>query len=171
MAEVVRQRTLTPLAFCKVTVDDKVDDTKTVMLGGYDLAGQPVVNLVTTLVPAPASQQSVGPSLPSDRNHPSQSLTSESTTSSTSTRTHLPPRQPLAREQPVHSRRYHYRIVFKQYATTIYNERNLGNIINGLTEVVVALHFIHQAGWAHRDISGGEFVLVLRARYWVAWRF
>ncbi|KAF9078836.1 hypothetical protein BDP27DRAFT_1441204 [Rhodocollybia butyracea] len=156
MAEIVRERTLTPLAFCKVAVDDAVDDTKNVMMGGFDLAGQTVIDLVTAPTPASGSRQSVGPSLPSDRDHASQSLTSESTTLPTSTRSHLPPRQALAREQPVYSRRYHYRIVFEQYATTIYNERNLGNIINGLADVVLALQCIHQAGWVHRDISGGN---------------
>ncbi|KAF9078837.1 hypothetical protein BDP27DRAFT_1441205 [Rhodocollybia butyracea] len=126
MAEIVRERTLTPLAFCKVAVDDAVDDTKTVMMGGFDLAGQTVVDLVTAPTPASASRQSVGPSLPSDRDHAS--------FLPTSTRSHLPP----------------------QYATTIYNERNLGNIMNGLTDVVLALQCIHQAGWVHRDISGGN---------------
>ncbi|KAF9066788.1 hypothetical protein BDP27DRAFT_1404234 [Rhodocollybia butyracea] len=145
MAEAVRKRTLTPLACCKVAVDGQVDDTRTVMMGGYDLAGQPMIDSFTAQAPAYTSLQSVASSLLSDREHPSQSLASEFTTVATSNH-----------KQPVHSRRYHYRIVFKQYATTIYNERNLGNIINGLSEVVLALRFIHMAGWVHRDISGGN---------------
>ncbi|KAJ3791954.1 hypothetical protein GGU11DRAFT_19121 [Lentinula aff. detonsa] len=52
--------------------------------------------------------------------------------------------------------RYHYRIVFKEYATTIYDERSLSNIILALADVLIALQFIHSAGWVHRDISGGN---------------
>jgi hypothetical protein len=141
MAESFHQRTLTPLAFCKLAVDGETDDTKSVMMGGFDLAGQPVVDLVTAQTPASASQQSVGPSLPSDRDHPSQSLASESTTLASSTRSHIPPRQPLVPEQSVQSRRYHYRIVFEQYATTIYNERSMSNIINTLGDVVIGVLF------------------------------
>ncbi|KAJ3830886.1 hypothetical protein F5878DRAFT_521849, partial [Lentinula raphanica] len=57
--------------------------------------------------------------------------------------------------------RYHYRIVFEQCATTIYNERSLGNTLHALIEVVRALRILHRVGWIHRDISGGNI-------YWFA---
>ncbi|KAJ3833951.1 hypothetical protein F5878DRAFT_631676 [Lentinula raphanica] len=57
--------------------------------------------------------------------------------------------------------RYHYRIVFEQYATTIYDERNLGNVFRALVDVTIALWIIYLAGWVHRDISGGNV-------YWFA---
>ncbi|KAJ3791689.1 hypothetical protein GGU11DRAFT_86198 [Lentinula aff. detonsa] len=52
--------------------------------------------------------------------------------------------------------RYHYRIVFKEYATTIYDERSLSNILQALADILIALQCIHSAGWVHRDISGGN---------------
>ncbi|KAJ3768089.1 hypothetical protein FB446DRAFT_612733, partial [Lentinula raphanica] len=52
--------------------------------------------------------------------------------------------------------RYHYRIVFEQCATTIYDERNLGNVLRALLDVTRALWIIYLAGWVHRDISGGN---------------
>ncbi|KAJ3779779.1 hypothetical protein GGU10DRAFT_280300, partial [Lentinula aff. detonsa] len=52
--------------------------------------------------------------------------------------------------------RYHYRIVFEEYATTIYDERNLANILKAIADVLSALDLIHSAGWVHRDISGGN---------------
>ncbi|KAJ3978639.1 hypothetical protein F5890DRAFT_1548244 [Lentinula detonsa] len=52
--------------------------------------------------------------------------------------------------------RYHYRIVFEEYATTIYDERNLANILKAIADVLFALDLIHSAGWVHRDISGGN---------------
>ncbi|KAJ3757721.1 hypothetical protein EV360DRAFT_45467 [Lentinula raphanica] len=57
--------------------------------------------------------------------------------------------------------RYHYRIVFEQCATTIYDERNLGNVLRALLDVTRALWIIYLAGWVHRDISGGNV-------YWFA---
>ncbi|KAJ3970465.1 hypothetical protein EV361DRAFT_848544 [Lentinula raphanica] len=52
--------------------------------------------------------------------------------------------------------RYHYRVVFEQCATTIYDERNLGNVLSALLEVTKALWVMCLAGWVHRDISGGN---------------
>ncbi|KAJ3994430.1 hypothetical protein F5050DRAFT_1896542 [Lentinula boryana] len=52
--------------------------------------------------------------------------------------------------------RYHYRIVFEEYATTIYDERYLANILKAIADVLLALRLIHFAGWVHRDISGGN---------------
>ncbi|KAJ4481873.1 hypothetical protein J3R30DRAFT_3236691, partial [Lentinula aciculospora] len=53
-------------------------------------------------------------------------------------------------------RRYHYRIVFEECATTLYDERSFGNIFRALGDVVKALWILHRAGWVHRDISGGN---------------
>ncbi|KAJ3718230.1 hypothetical protein C8R42DRAFT_550433, partial [Lentinula raphanica] len=52
--------------------------------------------------------------------------------------------------------KYHYRIVFQEYATTLYDERNLGNVLHAMSGILIALHYIHSAGWVHRDISGGN---------------
>ncbi|KAJ3718721.1 hypothetical protein C8R42DRAFT_125725 [Lentinula raphanica] len=58
--------------------------------------------------------------------------------------------------------RYHYPgFVFEQCATTIYDERNLGNVLSALREVTIALWILCLAGWVHRDISGGNV-------YWFA---
>ncbi|KAJ3826993.1 hypothetical protein F5880DRAFT_1316788 [Lentinula raphanica] len=52
--------------------------------------------------------------------------------------------------------RYHYRIVFLEYATTLYDERNLANILHAIVGILIAIYHIHAAGWVHRDISGGN---------------
>ncbi|KAJ3775782.1 hypothetical protein FB446DRAFT_823931 [Lentinula raphanica] len=56
-----------------------------------------------------------------------------------------------ARNHDHHHHRYHYRIVFEQCAINIYDERNLGNIISALVDIVlVVLMVLHRIGWIHR---------------------
>ncbi|KAJ3763536.1 hypothetical protein EV360DRAFT_33428 [Lentinula raphanica] len=64
-------------------------------------------------------------------------------------------------EKHSHHHRYHYRIVFEQCATTLYNEPRLRNTMRALIAVVRALRVLHRIGWIHRDISGGNI-------YWFA---
>ncbi|KAJ3801226.1 hypothetical protein GGU11DRAFT_770359 [Lentinula aff. detonsa] len=52
--------------------------------------------------------------------------------------------------------RFHYRIVFLECATTMYDEKHLGNVLGALTDVTEALRWIHKSHWVHRDISGGN---------------
>ncbi|KAH7873943.1 uncharacterized protein C8R40DRAFT_337212 [Lentinula edodes] len=56
--------------------------------------------------------------------------------------------------QAIHHR-YH---LFKQCATTIYDERSLDNTpgFRAVVDVIKALYVLHWAGWVHRDISGGN---------------
>ncbi|KAJ3726036.1 hypothetical protein C8R42DRAFT_659773 [Lentinula raphanica] len=54
------------------------------------------------------------------------------------------------------SLKYHYRIVFQEYATTLLDERNLANTLHAIKDILIALYLIHSAGWVHRDVSGGN---------------
>ncbi|KAJ3823100.1 hypothetical protein F5880DRAFT_1569583 [Lentinula raphanica] len=54
------------------------------------------------------------------------------------------------------SLKYHYRIVFQEYATTLLDERNLANTLHAIKGILIALYLIHSAGWIHRDVSGGN---------------
>ncbi|KAJ3753441.1 hypothetical protein EV360DRAFT_87785 [Lentinula raphanica] len=182
---------LKPMAHCRVLVDYKTvegepvkgqpDDTGAIMLRGYDLGSANIVKLLPNKASTPAPPPSTTHSTPDDRDYiPSSSsrLTDGLNTKSG----HLEPsavffpqatlaqvdqtdaanvaQQKAARTYAGHHR-YHYRIVFEQYATTIYDERNLGNVFRALVDVTIALWIIYLAGWVHRDISGGNV-------YWFA---
>ncbi|KAJ3996012.1 hypothetical protein F5050DRAFT_1822131 [Lentinula boryana] len=162
--EELEKRMLKPMAYCRVCVDNQADDTGTVMLSGYDLSSAPLVDLITPKAPS-AEAQSVAMSMPADK---------DSTIHSTNAipdgldqkyeHSHRTQRENLAQRRVVehyHHHRYHYRIVFEQCATTIYDERSLDNVFRALVEVVKALYVLHLAGWVHRDISGGNI-------YWFA---
>ncbi|KAJ3711494.1 hypothetical protein C8R42DRAFT_688781 [Lentinula raphanica] len=136
----VVDRMLTPLEHCRVKVCDKVDDTIVVMLRGYAIAN---------------TQHTTYLSDPSEFSSREQESCSGDAQPST--------------------QKYHYRIVFQEYATTLYDERNLANILHAIVGILIgtcdtyfmrpkskiiaeciALHYIHSAGWVHRDISGGN---------------
>ncbi|KAE9389531.1 hypothetical protein BT96DRAFT_834726 [Gymnopus androsaceus JB14] len=135
--EKLRSHMLTPIAHCKA-----------VMMRGYDLSGARMIPFRTPPVPAGPSTQSRGLALPLIE-IPFRSLSI------------------LDHRQIRHSKRYrlriayHYRIVFKEYATTIYDERNLGHIFRSMEGVTWALVILHNAGWVHRDLSAGNV-------YWYA---
>ncbi|KAJ3732552.1 hypothetical protein DFJ43DRAFT_1154265 [Lentinula guzmanii] len=61
-----------------------------------------------------------------------------------------------ARHGPRVTSRFHYRIVFLECATTMYDEKHLGNVLGALIDVTEALRWIHKSHWVHRDISGGH---------------
>ncbi|KAJ4477428.1 hypothetical protein J3R30DRAFT_3703820 [Lentinula aciculospora] len=52
--------------------------------------------------------------------------------------------------------RFHYRIVFFEYARTMYDEKHLSNALGALADVIEALRWIHKSNWVHRDISCGN---------------
>ncbi|KAJ4472966.1 hypothetical protein J3R30DRAFT_3338776 [Lentinula aciculospora] len=164
--EQLEKRMLNPMAYWRVRVGGEEDDTGTVMLGGYDLDNAPKVNLIAPKTPSSVDTQSVAMSTPADRDStPLSSTTVEPHQSSASVQPteHSHPQRTILeraseRETQRHSthHRYHYRIVFAQCATTIYDERSLENVFRALVEVVKALYVLHLAGWVHRDISGGN---------------
>ncbi|KAJ3760773.1 hypothetical protein EV360DRAFT_39112 [Lentinula raphanica] len=134
-AELLKKYMLTPIAYGKVRVDGLPDDTTDVMLAGYLPVEDEMVPLKPPVtVPSRNTRQSTGMSLPSDKDCISSP----------------------AVEADEHHRRYHYRVVFKEYATTLYEEKSCDNIFHAIADVVKALWIIHKAGWVHRDISGGN---------------
>ncbi|KAJ3711806.1 hypothetical protein C8R42DRAFT_688643 [Lentinula raphanica] len=181
--EPLEKRMLRPLAYGKVpVVDHKIDDTTVVMLRGYDLFNVSPVDLITSKIPANPAAQSTGFSMPRDRDsthlttEPNTNYTQEPEASSQESEASSQESEASSQEsEPImstnvakrrvrnhsHHHRYHYRIVFEQCATTIYNERSLGNTLRALIEVVRALRILHLVGWIHRDISGGNI-------YWFA---
>ncbi|KAJ3753782.1 hypothetical protein EV360DRAFT_87460 [Lentinula raphanica] len=187
----LEKRMLKPMVYCRVPVYDKAvegepvkgqpDDTGAIMLRGYDPGSANTVKLLPEKASTPAPPPSITYSTPGDRDYiPSSS--SRLTDGLNAKSEHLDPSavsSPDATLEQVDQtdatnvaqrkaastyaglQRYHYRIVFEQCATTIYDERNLGNVLKALLEVTKALWIIYKAGWVHRDISGGNV-------YWFA---
>ncbi|KAJ3711442.1 hypothetical protein DFJ43DRAFT_1008911 [Lentinula guzmanii] len=132
----VAKHLLTPLDHCRVKVSGIADDdTNLVILRDYDMNKARTVALISPSKSNPPKKQSVGFSFSVPQRVVHNSLQE----------TKIP-----------NDQRYHYRIVFEEYATTIYDERNLANILKAIADVLLALRLIHFAGWVHRDISGGN---------------
>ncbi|KAJ3744604.1 hypothetical protein DFH05DRAFT_1524227 [Lentinula detonsa] len=143
---------LTPLGHCRVKVSGIADDDTTlVMLRGYDIKKAQATDLMRPSQANPAQKQSFAYSLPHDQDAEYITQTSQDSGFQVPQRVVLQETRKIPNDQ-----RYHYRIVFKECATTIYDERSLSNIILALADVLIALQFIHSAGWVHRDISGGN---------------
>ncbi|KAJ3768090.1 hypothetical protein FB446DRAFT_295570 [Lentinula raphanica] len=186
----LEKRMLKPMAHCRVLVDDKTvegetvkgqpDDTGAIMLRGYDLGSAKPVKLLPDKTSTPVPPSSITYSTPGDRDYIPSSSSRLADGLDTKSE-HLEPSavsSPQATPEQVEQtdaanvaqqkvvtyaghHRYHYRIVFEQCATTMYDERNLGNILHALMDVTIALWIIYLAGWVHRDISGGNV-------YWFA---
>ncbi|KAJ3742824.1 hypothetical protein DFH05DRAFT_1421802 [Lentinula detonsa] len=158
----LEKRMLKPIAYWRVPVGDEEDDTGAVMLHSYDLSNAQMVNLISPKALSAIETQSVAMSMPTDQDAASQSDTAVGLDqhSHQETQRHHPRRTILesvsAQEQASFHPRYHYRIVFEQCATTIYDERSLANVFRAIVEVVKALYVLHSAGWVHRDLSGGN---------------
>ncbi|KAJ3763535.1 hypothetical protein EV360DRAFT_78294 [Lentinula raphanica] len=129
----LEQRMLRPLAQCRVPVNHKPDDTAAVMLRGYDSSNDSSVDRFTSNNPSNPAAQSVGFSMSFDRD-PDDLTTEPKPDNSQITQEPAAINQDsdqimsteLAKRK---ARNYihHHRIVFKHYATTIYNERSLGD--------------------------------------------
>ncbi|KAJ3843102.1 hypothetical protein F5878DRAFT_554632 [Lentinula raphanica] len=168
----LEKRMLTPLAHCKVPVNREPDDTTVVMLRGYDWANaSPPVPLLMDRAQPKSEAQSMGLSMPGDRDSPHLITSSKPDGSHNAAEaesfnedieqaklTNVAKRK--ARDFSRH-RRYHYRIVFEQCATAIYDERSMDNVIRALVEVIRGLLILQLVNWVHRDISGGNI-------YWFA---
>ncbi|KAJ3733084.1 hypothetical protein DFJ43DRAFT_1117885 [Lentinula guzmanii] len=150
----VAVRLLTPLEHCRVKVSGIADDdTNLVILRGYDMKNAQTTPLMSPSKPNPPKKQSIGFSFSDDQD--AEFVTEASQDSGLQ----VPQRvvhNSLQETEIPNDQRYHYRIVFQEYATTIYDERNLANILTAITDVLLALRLIHFAGWVHRDISGGN---------------
>ncbi|KAJ3825720.1 hypothetical protein F5880DRAFT_1550310 [Lentinula raphanica] len=180
----LEKRMLKPMEYCRVPVYDKTvegepvkhepDDTDAIMLRGYDLGSAKLVPVLPDKASIPAPPPSVTHSMAGDRDYiPSSSIRLADGLNTKSE--HLEPSvsSPQVTLEQVDQtdatnvaqrkvvtysahHRYHYRVVFEQCATTIYDERNLGNVLSALLEVTKALWVMCLAGWVHRDISGGN---------------
>ncbi|KAJ3710136.1 hypothetical protein DFJ43DRAFT_1142763 [Lentinula guzmanii] len=150
----VADRLLTPLDHCRVKVSGTADDdTNLVILRGYDMNKARTVVLISPSQSNPPEKQSIGFSFSNDQD--AEFITPASQDSGLQ----VPQRvvhNSLQETEIPNDQRYHYRIVFEEYATTIYDERNLANILKAIADVLFALRLIHFAGWVHRDISGGN---------------
>ncbi|KAJ3991450.1 hypothetical protein F5050DRAFT_1581390, partial [Lentinula boryana] len=150
----VVDRLLTPLDHCRVKVSGIADDdTNLVILRDYDMSKVRTVALMSPSKSNPPKKQSVGFSFSGDQD--AEFITHVSQDSGLQ----VPQRvvhNSLQETEIPNDQRYHYRIVFEEYATTIYDERNLVNILKAIADVLFALDLIHSAGWVHRDISGGN---------------
>ncbi|KAJ3718700.1 hypothetical protein C8R42DRAFT_125223, partial [Lentinula raphanica] len=188
--EELQKRMLKPIAYCRVLVDDKTverepvkgqpDETGTIMLRGYDLGSANPVKLLPDKASTPALPPSHTHSMPGDKDYVPRSSSRladgldaiserldsslDSSPQDTSEQVDQVDATNVAQRKVVTysgHHRYHYRIVFEQCATTMYDERNLGNVLRALLDVTTALWIMCLAGWVHRDISGGNV-------YWFA---
>ncbi|KAJ3745087.1 hypothetical protein DFH05DRAFT_1492214 [Lentinula detonsa] len=150
----VAKHLLTPLDHCRVKVSGIADDdTNLVILRGYDMKEARTVALMSPSKSNPPKKQSIGFSFSDDQD--AEFITQASQDSGLQ----VPQRvvhNSLQETEIPNAQRYHYRIVFEEYATTIYDERYLANILKAIADVLLALRLIHFAGWVHRDISGGN---------------
>ncbi|KAJ3763345.1 hypothetical protein EV360DRAFT_33772, partial [Lentinula raphanica] len=164
--ERLKKHMLTPIAYGKVRVDEETDDTSGVMLAGYDPKEDEMVPLIPpTTISSRNTRRSTGMSMPSDRDsvRPLSSPGFEADESVESSSETPRPRRAVLDDlmkqggnRLRHHRRYHYRVVFKEFATTIYEEKSCNNVFHAIADVVKALWILHKAGWVHRDISGGN---------------
>lgn len=124
----VAEHLLTPLCYGRVQVSGKNDDTKEVILHGYDTKNAKQVTFLIPPKPVPVKRKSLGPSFPSDKDHVPL--------------TQSEPPQRFAFHDTCNAQRYHYRIVFKEYATAMYEETNLRNIIEALRTVIFGMSML-----------------------------
>ncbi|KAJ3849680.1 hypothetical protein EV368DRAFT_85296 [Lentinula lateritia] len=141
----VKKHLITPIAFEKLLIGTNVDDTSQVIMRGGFLPK----TLRHLKLFVPQQSQSTTRSQVSTRQNPVDAVLS-----GTSAR-YLPVGDPVQNGPQVTSR-YHYHIVFQEYATTMYDEKNLGNALRALADVTDALRWIHKSQWVHRDISSGN---------------
>ncbi|KIK60891.1 hypothetical protein GYMLUDRAFT_261240 [Collybiopsis luxurians FD-317 M1] len=160
----VSQALLTPIAYGRVEVSGKPDDTQDVILQGYNdqetsfgqLTTVPVVKFNPTML------VSLGPSHPDDEDRaPEDPDTSEDTNISDDAGTTEDDEMPefalrCAQFRQLSSRRYHYRIVYEECATTISRTTKLENVVLAIIQIVTALGVMNCAGWVHRDISAAN---------------
>ncbi|KAJ3766140.1 hypothetical protein FB446DRAFT_758794 [Lentinula raphanica] len=185
----LEKRMLKPMEHCRVPVYDKTvegepdkgepDDTGAIMLRGYDLGSAKLVKVLPDKASTPALPSSITLSMAGDRDYIPSSIIrladgldaesehlepSVSSPQVTLEQVDQTDATNVAQRKVVFysaHHRYHYRIVFEQCATTMYDERNLGNVLRALMDVSIALWIMCLAGWVHRDISGGNV-------YWFA---
>ncbi|KAK7019863.1 hypothetical protein R3P38DRAFT_3272612 [Favolaschia claudopus] len=54
----------------------------------------------------------------------------------------------------------HYRIVFNEVGTTLYNIPSLSDVMRALADATRALQLLYQLGLVHRDVSAGNIIVV-----------
>ncbi|KIK65746.1 hypothetical protein GYMLUDRAFT_39259 [Collybiopsis luxurians FD-317 M1] len=128
----VKNALFTPIAHSRVMIAGKEDHTTDYILRGYEVENPEFIPIQVDEPPPPESLP-IGFSWPGDKD------------------VKLPRRILLSKN--LSTKRIHYRIVFKELATTLYNERSLTNIVQAMEEIIFALSALHRAGWVHRDIS------------------
>ncbi|KAJ3995073.1 hypothetical protein F5050DRAFT_1830616 [Lentinula boryana] len=141
----VERHLLTPVAFEKLRIGASADDTTQLIMRGGSLP-QNLDHLKLTVF-----QQSES----STRSQVSPSDNAIDSVFS-GTRARYLQQGDTGRKTPQVTSRFHYRIVFSERATTLYDEKNLGNVLGALADVTEALQWIHKSNWVHRDISCGN---------------
>ncbi|KIK65022.1 hypothetical protein GYMLUDRAFT_39433 [Collybiopsis luxurians FD-317 M1] len=132
---------LTPHGFEKVVVEGSVDTTDG-MMDNQTLSTSSVFDLNTDLPASPRSQSQHPGSVPR--------------ASGTLESTQIPAEMTFMPQVPSIRHKYHYRILFKEYGTSLYQEKSLLNVFTTLADLFTALDIIHRSGWVHRDISCGN---------------
>ncbi|KAJ3999942.1 hypothetical protein F5050DRAFT_751632 [Lentinula boryana] len=142
---IVERHLLTPVASEKLHVGTIIDDTtQLIMRGGTIPKNLDHLKLVVPQLSGSSTRSQV-----STTENPSDAVFS-------GTRARYLRYGDTARHAPRVTSRFHYRIVFLECATTMYDEKHFGNILDALADVTEALRWIHKSHWVHRDISGGN---------------
>ncbi|KAJ3983355.1 hypothetical protein F5890DRAFT_1523694 [Lentinula detonsa] len=142
---IVEKHLLTPVAFEKLHIGAIVDDTtQLIMRGGSMPKTLDHLKLIVLQQSGLSTRSQV-----SITENPVDNVFS-------GTRARYSRYGDTARCSPRATSRFHYRIVFLECATTMYDEKHLGNVLGALTDVTEALRWIHKSHWVHRDISGGN---------------
>ncbi|KAJ4477466.1 hypothetical protein J3R30DRAFT_3683174 [Lentinula aciculospora] len=142
---IVEKHLLTPVAFEKLFIGTRLDDTTQSIIRGGSLPKN--LNYLKLVV----SQQSGS----SKRSRISTQENAVDAVLSGMRARYVQPGDTV-RNSPRVTPRFHYRIVFSECARTMYDEKHLSNALGALADVTEALSWIHKSNWVHRDISGGN---------------
>ncbi|KAJ3743581.1 hypothetical protein DFH05DRAFT_1619103 [Lentinula detonsa] len=141
----VETHLLTPVAFEKLHVGTIVDDTTQLIMRG----GSIPKNLDHLKLVVPQQSRLSTRSQVSTTENPVDVVFS-------GTRARYFQHGDTSQHGPRVNSRFHYRIVFLECATTMYDEKHLSNVLGALGDVTEVLRWIHKSHWVHRDISGGN---------------
>ncbi|KAJ3784824.1 hypothetical protein GGU10DRAFT_15723 [Lentinula aff. detonsa] len=141
----VEKHLLTPVAFEKLHIDTIVDDTtQLIMRGGCIPKTLDHLRLIVLQQSGLSTRSQV-----STTENPVDVVFS-------GTRARYFQHGDTSQHGPRVNSRFHYRIVFLECATTMYDEKHLSNVLGALGDVTEVLRWIHKSHWVHRDISGGN---------------
>ncbi|KAI0701055.1 hypothetical protein BC835DRAFT_295958 [Cytidiella melzeri] len=142
--EMLEQYLLTPLYSGDVEIEGKKDKTHDLLRRGSAVP--------TGLPPFPTTHTSP-PKIPDG------TVSEDVHLAPIGTGTIVVPRIPDPRIRYFHDK-CHHRLVFKEDARTIEEVTSMGEVFHFAGQTMIAMTLLHRCGWAHRDISSGNILIV-----------